>query len=79
MYLDEHLYKELNLLAKAEDSSMAKVARAILKEGVERKKQQDYSGKKVLQRLLTIKATGGPSDLSLHIDHYLYGTKKHHA
>lgn len=76
IYLDEDIHKDISLLARKGKVSMAKIARDILKEGVLKRKNLDKSGKEVLKKLLEIGATGGPSDLSANLDHYLYGTPK---
>lgn len=76
IYLDEEVHRDLTVLAKEEQESMAKLARDILKEGVYKRKGLDKSGKGVLKSLLSIKATGGPEDLSKNLDHYLYGDSK---
>ncbi len=77
IYLDEETHQALTTLAKEEQGSMAKIAREILNEGVQKRKGQDKSGKAVLERLLSIQSTGGPTDLSKNLDHYLYGSSKH--
>jgi len=77
VYLEDQIHKDLNHLAQQEHKSMAEVTRDILKEGIARRKTIDTTGKKTLQRLLAIKATGGDDPyLSENIDHYLYGTRK---
>ena len=76
IYLDKDLHKDLFVLAKQERESMAKVARDILREGIQSKKKLDKSGKDVLRKLLAIQATGGPFDLSENLDRYLYGASK---
>ena len=76
IYLDRDLHKDLSVLAKQERESMAKVARDILKEGIQKRKRLDKSGKGVLKKLLAIQAIGGPFDLSKNLDHYLYGAHK---
>ncbi len=73
LYLDEDIHKYLTILAKLGRESMAKVARDILKEGIEKKKSLDKTGSGVIQKILAIKATGGPKDLSKNLDHYIYG------
>lgn len=78
IYLDEDTHKDLFRLARQEKGSMAKVAREILREGISKRKSLDTSGKEVLKKLLAIGATGGPSDLSQNLDHYLYGSPKKH-
>lgn len=72
IYLDKDIHEDLTALAKKERESMAKIARDILKEGLQKRKSLDKSGKKVLKKLIGIKAKGGPSDLSENLDHYLY-------
>lgn len=76
IYLDEDIHKDLNILAKQQKESMAKIVRDILKEGVRKKRRLDRSGKEVLKKLLEMKISGGPSDLSENLDHYLYGSSK---
>ena len=76
IYLDEDVHKDLNILAKQQKESMAKIARDILKEGIQKKRRLDKSGKEVLKKLLAMKISGGPSDLSANLDHYLYGGPK---
>lgn len=77
MYLQEDLHRDLQILAKKEKKSMAELARKILEEGVEKKKDMDTSGISVLQKLIDMKVTGGDdSNLSANIDYYLYGAPK---
>lgn len=76
IYLDEDTHKDLNILARQEKESMAKIARDLLKEGLQKRKSTDSSGNQVLKNLLAIKITGGPTDLSQNLDHYLYGKAK---
>lgn len=73
IYLDEDVHKDLHILAKQQKESMAKIARDILKEGIQKKRRLDTSGKGVLKKLLAMKISGGPADLSENLDHYLYG------
>lgn len=76
MYVDVETHRDLIQIAKAEDKSMAEVAREMLKEGVEKRKKVDTSG---IQTLLAISKINGESDdpyLSENIDHYLYGAPK---
>lgn len=76
IYLDEDIHKDLNILAKQQKESMAKIVRDILKEGIQKKRRLDKSGKEVLKKLLAMKISGGPSDLSENLDYYLYGDLK---
>src|SRR5260370_4346856 len=76
MYVDAEIHRDLIMIAKAEDKSMAEVAREILKEGVAKRKNFDTSGKKVLQKLLDMHINVNDPYLSENIDHYLYGAPK---
>lgn len=76
IYLDEDIHKDLTTLAKQAKEPMAKIARELLKDGIQKRKMLDRSGKEVLRKLLAVKAKGGPSDLSDNLDHYLYGRPK---
>ncbi len=76
IYLDDTLRKDLIALAKREDTSMAKVARDILEEGVIKRKNVDTSGMQVMRNLFNLKLKGGPDDLAVNLDHYLYGGSK---
>lgn len=76
IYLDEDIHKDLSYLARQEKESMAKVARDILKEGIQKRKQLDRSGKETLKAMLKSNFRGGPKDLSKNLDHYLYGGPK---
>ena len=78
IYLDEDIHKDLNILAKKGKESMAKIARDILQEGIQKRKSLDKSGKEVLKKLLEMKVRGGPKDLSADLDHYMYGGPKKH-
>lgn len=76
IYLDESIYRDLTTLAKQENKAMAQVTREILKDGLTKRRTVDRSGKTALLRLLDLRITGGPPDLSTNIDHYLYGAPK---
>jgi len=77
VYLEDQIHKDLRQLAQQENKSMAEVTRDILKEGVAKRKTIDTTGKKTLQKLFAIGATGGDDPyLSENIDHYLYGAAK---
>jgi hypothetical protein len=77
VYLEDQIHKDLMRLAQQENTSMAEVTRAILKEGIAKRQTVDTTGKKTLQKLFAIKATGGDDPyLSENIDHYLYGAPK---
>ena len=77
VYLEDQIHRDLISLARQESKSMAEVTRDILKEGIAKRKTIDTSGKKTLQKLFAIHATGGDDPyLSDNIDHYLYGAPK---
>jgi hypothetical protein len=78
IYLEDQTHKDLTQIARQEEKSMAEVARDILKEGIQKRKSRDTSGKKVLLKLLEISAASGGDDpyVSDNHDHYLYGSPK---
>lgn len=76
IYLPEQDHKELTAIAKKKKQPMVEVIRVYIKAGLKEEKSIDRSGKEVMRKLLNIKATGGPRDLSTNIDHYLYGGPK---
>ena len=76
VYLEDQIHKDLTLLAKQEDESMAEVTREILREGIQKRKTIDTSGIKTLLALATIGATSDDPYLSENIDHSLYGAPK---
>ncbi len=55
---------------------MAEVTRDILREGIQKRKAVDTSGRKTLRALTTIGATSDDPNVSENIDHYLYGSPK---
>ena len=76
MYIEEEVHKYLQYLAEQEQKSMAEVTRAILKEGIKKRKTTDPSGMKTLVALTMIGGTSDDPYLSKNIDHYLYGAPK---
>ena len=89
--IDEETRKQVDALTRAagkpETEVLQDVVKAglkayeppsnILTEGIAKRKTIDTSGKKTLQKLFAIKATGGDDPyLSENIDHYLYGAPK---
>ena len=72
IYIPEKMYTSLNRLAQERGEPMAKVTRELLEKGLEEVAQKDTSGKEALNRLLELKAYGGPKDLSSRHDYYLY-------
>lgn len=75
VYLEDQTHRDLILLAKQGDKSMAEITREILKEGI-KKRKVDTSGKKNLLAIANMKLTSDDPYLSANIDHYLYGAPK---
>jgi len=79
MYLDEQLHKDLVALARQHKTTMADMARRLLRKAVkqQKKKQVDTSGIKTLLAIANLGMRGGDDPyLSENIDHYLYGAPK---
>jgi hypothetical protein len=76
VYLDDQIHRDLIHLAQRENKSMAEVTRDILKEGIQKKKTVDTSGKGAMLAIANIKAKSDDPYLSENIDHYLYGAPK---
>ena len=76
VYLEEQLHQKLIDIARERGMAFAKVVRTLLKDGIEKSDGIDYSGKTALRNLIHLKGTGGPTDLSTNLDHYLYGAPK---
>lgn len=77
IYIDEDLHKELLLLAKEQNESMAKIARDMLHDGV-KSRNIDKSGKSNLLVIANMHLNGGDISLSKNIDFYLYGSSQKH-
>lgn len=78
IYIPEDEHRELLIVARKTGQPMAALIRSFIKRGLKEEKTIDRSGKETLKRLLAIGATGGPKDLSVNLDHYLYGGPKKH-
>jgi hypothetical protein len=76
MYLDSQTHKDLVRLAELQNRSMAKVARDILKAGIQHIKTADTSGSRAMRIIANIGAKADDPFLSENIDHYLYGGPK---
>jgi len=76
IYIEDRIHKDLRHLAEQERKSMAEVTRDILREGIQKRKAVDTSGRKTLLALTNIGATSDDPNLSENIDHYLYGSPK---
>ena len=76
VYIPETLHNKLTRLAEAKGEPMAKVVRDFLEDGIRKAQQTDDSGITTLRRIANLKLKGGPRDLSINLDHYLYGGPK---
>lgn len=76
VYLTEEQHKTLTHLAKVRNQPMAELVRELLAKGLHENVGKDISGKTAMKNLFKIRATGGPTDLSTNLDHYLYGGPK---
>lgn len=62
--------------AKKRGEPMAQLVREYIQKGLEQEKVSDASGTMAIEQIVKIQASGGPSDLSENMDHYLYGRTK---
>ncbi len=78
VYLEEQIHRDLIRLAQEENKPMAEITRDILREGIQKRKTIDRSGKQALLKLLEISVETGGDDpyVSDNHDHYLYGSPK---
>jgi len=76
IYIPNNVHSQLLRLAKASSSSMAEITRQFIENGLKTSKNIDRSGKAVMRRLLAMNITDGPKDLSVNLDHYIYGGPK---
>ena len=70
LYLPEDLRQEINAVARQEKKPAAVIMRELLVEGI-RNKHRETTGT-AMNRLASLKVKGGPSDLSINLDKYLY-------
>jgi hypothetical protein len=77
IYIPQDTHKKLTQLAHEEAKPMAEIVRDFIEKGLKAVQKKDQSGKKTLSQIAHLKFTGGESDLSSNIDHYLYGGPKH--
>jgi metal-responsive CopG/Arc/MetJ family transcriptional regulator len=70
VYLPEDLRQEIDAVARKEKKPAAKVIRELLIEGIN-KKHKETAGM-ALSRLTALTVKGGPKDLSINLDTYLY-------
>jgi|GEM_PF-1166639 len=76
IYIPEIMHKQVSQLAQGQDTSMASIVRALLQSGLKNIAQVDNSGKDTLKKIANLKFTGGPADISVNHDYYLYGDEK---
>lgn len=76
IYIPEITHQQLVHFAEVRRASMAEVVREFIQEGLAKTPTVDVTGKTALRNLLKLGLTGGPRDLSINIDHYLYGGPK---
>ncbi|MEI6533127.1 MAG: CopG family transcriptional regulator [Candidatus Roizmanbacteria bacterium] len=76
IYLPEKEHAEIKRLADATGTSIAEVIRGYVEVGLKKNTNIDKSGKKVMMDLMNMRFSGGPPDLSINHDHYLYGAPK---
>lgn len=75
IYLDEGDHKELQALARRQKVTMAHLVRHFVERGIEEVRQEVSGRQNTLAALVELGVTGGPEDLSSHLDQYLYGSE----
>ena len=78
LYIPQPMHMQLTQLAMISGQPMAELVRQFIKDGLSRHKHTDYSGKQALRNIINLKLKGGPKDLSVRMDHYLYDTPSNH-
>ena len=77
IYLDEDLYLKAKKKALEERTTLTDLIKNGLKKEIARKnKKKTKSKRNALLELAKLAVTGGPKDLSAHMDDYLYGDRK---
>ena len=69
IYIPENMHSRVKLLANKEKKTLAGVLRDFIQQGLDGKTQ---SKRNSLERLIKLKITGGPKDLSQNMDKYLF-------
>lgn len=77
IYIPEDAHRKLSRLAEQKAQPMAEIVRDFIEEGLQKTQASDNSGRKTLLSIAQMRLKGGDIDLSLNIDHYLYGAPKH--
>ncbi len=73
--IPQKLYNQLYRIAEIEKQPVDTVLVNVLQHGLE-SIQEKTKRKTILERLADLHITGGPADLSVNHDHYLYGGPK---
>ncbi len=76
IYLPEEEHKAVIQIARHKKQPMAEVIRMFIKLGLRQEKTVDRSGIEVMKKIANMKLKGGPTDLSVNHDYYLYGGSK---
>ncbi len=78
LYIPQPMHTQLTQLATTSGQPMAQIVRQFITDGLNRHKDTDYSGKQTLHNIANLKLKGGPKDLSIRLDQYLYDTPNNH-
>jgi hypothetical protein len=70
IYLPEYLRQEIDAVARSEKIPASKVIREILIDGISKRNKETAGA--ALNKLTAFKVKGGPKDLSINLDKYLY-------
>lgn len=73
IYLPEEEHRQITQLAQQKGQPMAEIIRVYIKKGLKEEKDIDRSGMEVMKKIANIRAKGGPPDLAINHDYYLYG------
>lgn len=81
LYIPDHLEKQINYTAKAQNKSKAEVMRQALERGINSVTVQGSASANVLLKIAEIGEKyqpKGPKDLSANLDKYLWGIDQTH-
>lgn len=76
LYIPAKLHHQPRQISQDKGQPMAHVTRTFLQEGIERAQETDYTSIRTLEAIANLGISGGPKDLSVNLDHYLYGRPK---
>lgn len=71
IYIPKKLHQRAKQVAKEKGDSLASLLRGYITAGLD----QEEKKKPGFEALITLGLTGGPKDLSEHMDDYLYGNR----